>query len=569
MITSRLLSSSSRPRSANGIARRVLVVAGSQRQPLHSWSAFPMNNSNDDAENSASRIKDTEATRSLTASSRGAFSSLLGSSYRKQAQTQSFRSMSQQQQQQQQQRRHYHASQKREILPVIAVGAVLFVARYSYKAMKRMDAEWEDYQWALQAYEKQHRQDFVAKNTKYQDGTLAVDVGTMFVKLAHNGNGLLATREGSRSTFAGLVRISSSSEDEDALLGQPAMEKYWEVAPFHPERVDMARKASNNSSQTLLKVIEPAIQDALERAKLDQSKMRSVITVPASSVADEKDPRNPWNHTADNEVWKDAEWIPEPVASVWGAQVQGDLPLHDLNKPVLVVDMGAYTTSLSVVEKDVVQSSVTLDFGAQAYVDAICDYVIESQEALQTVKNDGMAWQRLVQAAQDAVQELNTKPDAQLNVPYIGMNLETREPIHLEMRIPRQLIEQKVSDRIVTDIILKYENGSSTNSLLSPHVPVVPHSLSSLWMSIMTQLLTENNQQPQDLGHVLVVGGGAKHAMIEASLKECFGFFQTEVVMPPLSSRSELVVLGASSILPQYEYNLDEGLIRLEDTDSN
>ena len=169
--------------------------------------------------------------------------------------------------------------------------------------------------------------------------------------------------------------------------------------------------------------------------------------------------------------------------------------------------------------------------------------------------------------AQEAVQELNTKPDAQLNIPYIGMDLETRQPIHLEMRIPRQLIEQKVSDRVVTDMILKHEDGS-TAGVLSPHVPVVPHNLSSLWMSLMTQLLTDIHQQPQDLGHVLVVGGGAKHAMIEASLKECFGFFQTKVVMPALSTRSELVVLGASSILPQYEYNLDEGLIRLEEANT-
>ena len=85
----------------------------------------------------------------------------------------------------------------------------------------------------------------------------------------------------------------------------------------------------------------------------------------------------------------------------------------------------------------------------------------------------------------------------------------------------------------------------------------------------MTQLLTGINQQPQDLGHVLVVGGGAKHAKVEASIKECFEFFQTKVVLPALSTRSELVVLGASSILPQYEYNLDEGLIRLEDPEES
>ena len=468
-----------------------------------------------------------------------------------------------------QQRRHYHATSKREILPLIAVGAVIFVGRYTWKALNRMDEEWEEYQWELQQYEKAHRQDFVAKNAKYPDGTLAVDVGTMFLKLAHNGNGLLATREGSRSTFAGLVRTSDDgSGDGNVLLGQQALEKYWEVAPFHPERVDMARKSYDNSSTTLLKVITPAIQDALDRANLHQSKMRSVVTVPASAVANLQDPRNPWNSVTVHDTWKDAEWIPEPVASVWGAQVQGDLPLHDLKKPVLVIDMGAYTTSLSIVEKDVVQASVTVEFGAQVYVDAVCDYVVESQEGLSTVKNDGMAWQRLVQAAQDAVQELNTKSDAQLNVPYIGMDMTTRKPIHLEMRIPRKVIETKVADEIVTTMILKHEDGTS-ESILSPHVPVVPHNMSSLWMSLMTQLLTGLNQQPQDLGHVLVVGGGAKHAKVEASIKECFEFFQTKVVLPALSTRSELVVLGASSILPQYEYNLDEGLIRLEDPEES
>jgi hypothetical protein len=388
---------------------------------------------------------------------------------------------------------------------------------------------------------------------------LAVDVGTMYVKLAHNGNGILATREGARSTFAGKVQ-----NGDDILLGQQAYQKYWEVKP---SQVDMARKnqhSSKQDSQTLLQVITPAIQDALERANLDHSQMRSVVTIPASSVANAQDPRNVWNTLEDphNEIWSQAEWIPEPVAAVWGAQVHKDLPLHDLKKPVLVVDVGATQTSLTLVEKDLVTATVTLEFGAQAYVDAICDHVTQEKQ-LETVRNDGMAWQRLRLAAQEAVQEFNTQPQAQLNVPYIGMNLETREPIHLDVRVPRQLIEQKVVDRIVTEMILKHEDGSAAG-ILSPHVPVVPHNLSSLWMSLMTQLLTQVHQQPKDLGHVLVVGGGAKHPLMERSLKECFGFFDTPVVLPDLATRAELVALGASSILPNYEYHLDTGLIRLE-----
>ena len=467
---------------------------------------------------------------------------------------------------QQPQIRQYHATQKKEILPLVVGVGFLLVARYSWKALQRMDEEWEEYEWKLQQYEKAHRNEL--NKSKFKDGTIAVDVGTMFVKLAHNGNGILPTREGARYTFAGVVRTSddddttSNSSNDDVLLGQQAYEKFWEVQPFHPGRVDMARSAKDNNSKEkiLLQVITPAIEDALERADLNQQNMRSVVTIPPSAVEDAKDPRNPWKDVSD-QVWKNAEQIPEPVAAVWGAQIQGDLPLHDMNTPILVVDMGANATSLTIVEKDVVLANATLDFGAQKYVDAICEHIIETKPKLGNIRNDGMAWQRLRSAAQMAANELNTNSQATLNVPYIGMDLETKQPIHLETSVPRKLIEQKVSDHIVTDLILKHED-SSGHTFLSPHVPV--NNMSTLWMSAMTQLLTDINKLPQDLGHVLVVGGGSKHPMIEQSVKECFGFFRTKVAVPALSTRSELIALGASSILPHYEYDLESGLIRNE-----
>jgi molecular chaperone DnaK (HSP70) len=324
----------------------------------------------------------------------------------------------------------------------------------------------------------------------------------------------------------------------------------------------VARGAQDNQGKILLQVISPSIQDALDRANLNQQNMRSVVTVPPSAVEEKNDPRNPWKNLTEDKVWKTAERIPEPVAAVWGAQIHGDLPLHDMNTPILVVDIGANATSLTIVEKDVVLANVTMDFGAQKYVEAICEHIIETQPKLGNIRNDGMAWQRLRYAAQTAVQELNTNTQATLNVPYIGMDLQTKEPIHLDVRVPRQLIEQKVSDHIITDLILKHEDTSG-HSFLSPHVPV--NNMSSLWMSIMTQLLTDINKLPQALGHVLLVGGGAKHAMIENSVKECFGFFRTKVAIPALSTRSELVALGASSILPHYEYDFESGLIRNEE----
>ena len=67
--------------------------------------------------------------------------------------------------------------------------------------------------------------------------------------------------------------------------------------------------------------------------------------------------------------------------------------------------------------------------------------------------------------------------------------------------------------------------------------------------------------------NVLVVGGGAKQHLIESSVTECFGYFQTKVVLPELSRRDELVALGASSVLPRYDYDMDSGLYRREEDD--
>ena len=46
--------------------------------------------------------------------------------------------------------RLFHATQPREILPIVGVAVLFILGRYSYKALRRMDDEWEEYQWELQ-----------------------------------------------------------------------------------------------------------------------------------------------------------------------------------------------------------------------------------------------------------------------------------------------------------------------------------------------------------------------------------------------------------------------------------
>jgi len=426
--------------------------------------------------------------------------------------------------------RYYHATERKEILPIIAGLGILFIGRYSYKAMKRMDDEWDDYQWKLQQYERQHGGTTVDA-AKYPDGTLAIDVGTFYLKMAKDKT-VLVNREGSRFSFAGVV-----VDGDEVLVGQRAYEKYWERS------ADAVSLAGQDADKIPL-VVASALEDALERANAHITKIRPIVTVPPLK----------WDayETAFHSILPTATFVPEPVAAIWGAQAQKELP-ESLQTPVLVIDIGALETTMSVVQKNVISSTTAVDtIGGDLFVDAVVDMVTGSN----VWREDRMALQRITMAAHDAVAELNTNMQAQLNIPYIGMDLDTKQPQHLDERVARTVVESKVANKILTTI---------EPSKLSSHMPA-PTSLPLMWMSILTQLLEVTELTPMQLSHVLLVGGGAKHALMVSSIKECFVMLQgnaDNVVVP--SSPSEMVALGAASILQNYSYDTTSGLVRQEE----
>lgn len=399
--------------------------------------------------------------------------------------------------------------------------------------MTRMDEEWEDYRWRLQQYERQHGV-LNKDGLKYPNGTIAIDLGTFYLKLAKD-KALIGNREGARFTFGGVVM-----DGDETLVGQRAFDKFYETQLLRPNKAALAGQQNTN----IRAVVQSALQDMLERSNADLSKVRTVVTVPPLK----------WEgyETAFSAFLKDATLVPEPVAAIWGAQAQKELP-DPLETPVLVIDIGALETTLSVVQKDVILSTTTLDnIGGDLFVQAIVDHVVSGRD---TLRNDGMALQRIYMAAHAAVAELNTKNHAELHIPYIGMNLETRQPEHLEERVARTVIEQKVANTILTTM---------DSSKLSPHMPP-PSSLSFLWMSMLTQLLEVTGLTPLQLSHILIVGGGAKHPLMETSIKDCFVTLQgnSDTVVVP-QERSEMVVQGASSMLPNYRYDTTSGLVRDE-----
>jgi molecular chaperone DnaK (HSP70) len=62
--------------------------------------------------------------------------------------------------------------------------------------------------------------------------------------------------------------------------------------------------------------------------------------------------------------------------------------------------------------------------------------------------------QRIHMAAISAVHQSNLNTQAQIHVPYISLDMETRQPQHLDVVISRSTIERLVQEDVVVTIYL-------------------------------------------------------------------------------------------------------------------
>ena len=443
-------------------------------------------------------------------------------------------------------RRCFHATRRKEIVPFVVGGiAVVVLARYSLRAIRRMDEEWDDYQWELQQYERKHGKTTTtttAAAASYVGGTVGIDVGTVHLKLAHNQQ-VVVNREGSRYTFAGMV----GNDGDEMLVGKHAQEKFYK-AQFEGEPVHLAFLDAERGIPAVLKhPLEDALSQGGGGGTTSSGDVRPVVVAPYG--------RQEEFQRVIQTILPHAVVVPEPVAAVWGASHHN--LLNDDDKAVLVVDVGGYQTSMSLVERNVVRHTRSWAFGGEDYATSLVNYLLESN---QDISEDGVVVQQLHTAAESAVAEFNTQTSVEIHVPYISMDIDTRQPLHLETRVSRSVVEQKVEEQIGKD-------GSLLSGLaLSPHT-APPKDLVSLWVSVLTQFLEDSNTTPMDLSRVLLVGGGAKQSQVEQSLRNGLMAIQgnaDNLVVPELSSRSELVVLGAASMLPNYDYDDNKGLVRQE-----
>lgn len=462
-----------------------------------------------------------------------------------------------------QQHRLYHATQKREILPLIALGTVVFVGRYAWKAKKRMDEEWEEYEWELKQYEK-HR----ARSNPNEDTSkaIAIDMGSLYTKFAtsHPKPDVVVSREGDRSFFNGVIY-----DGDDAMIrSRAALERFFYLPydagdGYDEETVKLPWAMLNDpvsqdaGKKTVSDSLEPALKETLDRIdyKPDLGQpLRMIVTAPVHQLHSDT-----YATTFAGLLPSEPPVVlPDPVASVWGAQTRGLIPSEaDSMKPTtLVVDVGGSVTQVAIVKEDVILHSVIVPWGGESFVHEMVQLLLKESK---TPLKDARSLSALQFQARTAVAELTNKTRASIHVPYLFPDPGNH---HLDTSMSRAVLEQAIHtgirDHLPYDLI---------EGVFSPHLPN-PNDLSSFFTSIITDVLEKSHQMPSNISHVLLVGGGAKPPMVAQNLKSAlFTLMGSEgaakVVMPEGPLLTEVTVLGAATMLPSYEYSPQYGLQRI------
>ncbi|KAL3940906.1 MAG: hypothetical protein SGARI_000796 [Bacillariaceae sp.] len=470
-------------------------------------------------------------------------------------------------------KRRFHATQRQEILPVVAGLTVLMIGRYSWKALNRMDQEYEDYLWELQRYERQRLKHADAAEIPL---TIGVDIGTMYLKLSRlNGNQpeLIETAQGDRYRFNGIL----VQEGGEIVTGRTALDKFYYPLPLAASSDDNGGNASgtvvlpyvelqqnthSDAAELVQNVFLPAIAEAVERVSSDagstskdskeekaKSSLRTVLTLPPvfyNSFGQSffRNFHDGSHHTIT---------VPEPVAAIWGSQELGILPTpqsKDENaSSTLVIDVGGLSSTISLIRDDKLIYYTTLyKIGGESFVQQLVDRVL-TETGDETMTNDPMSLSLIQSSVRSSVLELVNKTQSNVHIPYLFMGRNSNDP-HLDMSISRTVLEQSVQDFWNTEVVPELLDGGA----------------SALFTSALTKVLEESNEVPSNIERILLVGGGSRHKLFEDAVKESIfalmgpSASSEKLVLPEASLRSELTALGAASLLPNFDYDYDKGL---------
>ncbi|MEL6679199.1 MAG: molecular chaperone DnaK, partial [Pseudomonadota bacterium] len=180
---------------------------------------------------------------------------------------------------------------------------------------------------------------------------------------------------------------------------------------------------------------------------LGEGVTQAVITVPAYFNDAQRQATKDAGKIAGLEVLR---IINEPTAAAlaYGLDKTG-------TKTIAVYDLGGGTFDISILEIDeglfeVKSTNGDTFLGGEDFDMRIVEYLANEfkKEHGIDLKQDKLALQRLKEAAEKAKIELSSSTQTEINQPFISMNPQTQQPVHLVMKLTRAKLESLVSDLI-------------------------------------------------------------------------------------------------------------------------
>jgi len=186
------------------------------------------------------------------------------------------------------------------------------------------------------------------------------------------------------------------------------------------------------------------------------------------------------------------------------------------NERIAVFDLGGGTFDISILDVgegvfEVMATNGDTHLGGDNFDQVLIDWIVAEFKKDQAIdlSGDPMAMQRLKEAAEKAKCELSTRPETDINLPFI--TADQTGPKHLQMKLTRSQFEQMVEH------LVERTRG-----------PVM-------------QAMDDAKISPEQIDEVILVGGATRMPCIQATVKEIFKKDPHKGVNP-----DEVVAVGAA-----------------------
>ncbi|MEM0493400.1 MAG: molecular chaperone DnaK [Candidatus Thermoplasmatota archaeon] len=234
----------------------------------------------------------------------------------------------------------------------------------------------------------------------------------------------------------------------------------------------------------------------------------AVITVPAYFNDDQRQATKDAGRIAGLNVRR---IINEPTAAALAYSLD-----KEEDQRIVVYDFGGGTLDVTIMEVgggvfEVLATSGDTQLGGSDMDFALVDYIAEEFKKKHGVdlRKDPATMQRILEAAERAKMELSSTLQTDINLPYI--TVVKGEPKHLEMKLTRAKLEE-----IIKPIVDRSEKPCR-------------------------QALQDAKLKPEDINHVVLVGGTTRIPLVQKKVEEIFGKKPKREVDP-----MECVAIGAA-----------------------